>query len=744
MSSKKQNITRFFKALPRNIFSGFVVSLIALPLGLGLAMASEAPPIAGIITAVIGGIVVSLLGGSHVTITGPGNGLVGVVLIAITALGLESTYAAIICSGGLLMLLGFLRMGKLADFFPSSAIQGMLAAIGLIILGKQFHIMLGNRITRDSSIDYLLEIPNTVIGVFSYTDKGLVYAAIFGVVSLAIMAFYGRLRNKYLQLVPAPMWIVLLSIGFSYYYELILQQPNPIAAQYMISGIPAINEIVADLPIPDFSAVGGFSFWTSVLSLTLIASIESLLSIKAVDKLDPQKRRSNINRDLKALGLATVGSGFLGGLNVVTVIARSSVNVNNGGTNRSSNFSHATFLVIFIALFSTQLTRIPLPALMAILVFTGYKLASPLVVRKMFTIGKEQVLIFFVTLLTTLYIDLITGILAGILITIVIHVLLNKSAGLFLRNIFKPNILMYQEKEAGKAINYYVSVKHFCTFLNFYKLKQKLEAVPESQDVVVDFSKCQFVDHTVMESLHDYQELFAKQGGHFEVVGLDMHDADTEHPFALRKIIPVPKVFSKAQTKRQVALEILATDYNLEYHPEKNKEVEELNGFLYFQTKHLLHSYNEFKDERDVLHLFDIIYTEGEFIAKETIRSTMVTIDLPYCIPKFTIDKEGFLEKLYTIAGYQDINIPGYADFSKRFYLVGEDREAILEFFSRELISFLECNPYYHIESKGNQLLLFNKERLATIKEIKVLLDYAKRLQKVIIAHVQNDTEVVI
>ena len=167
MSPKENSINNFFKTLPRNIFSGFVVSLIALPLGLGLAMASEAAPISGIITAVVGGILVSILGGSNVTITGPGNGLVGVVLIAITALGLESTYAAIICSGGLLMLLGFLRMGKLADFCPSSAIQGMLAAIGLIILGKQFHIMLGNKITRDGSIDYLLEIPNSIIGVFS-------------------------------------------------------------------------------------------------------------------------------------------------------------------------------------------------------------------------------------------------------------------------------------------------------------------------------------------------------------------------------------------------------------------------------------------------------------------------------------------------------------------------------------------------------------------------------------------------
>ena len=162
MSESPSAIKGFLISLPKNIFSGFVVSLIALPLCLGLAMASEAPPIAGVIAAMVGGILVSILGGSFVTITGPGNGLVGVLLVAVTALGMDGAYAAVIFSGIVLVAMGFLRLGKLADFFPSSAIQGMLAAIGLIILGKQFHIMMGNRIARENSMDYLLEIPATV------------------------------------------------------------------------------------------------------------------------------------------------------------------------------------------------------------------------------------------------------------------------------------------------------------------------------------------------------------------------------------------------------------------------------------------------------------------------------------------------------------------------------------------------------------------------------------------------------
>ncbi len=730
MSPKKDNIAHFFKALPKNIFSGFVVSLIALPLGLGLAMASEAPPISGIIAAVIGGFVVSLLGGSNVTIAGPGNGLVGVLLIAITTLGIESAYAAIICSGVLLLILGFLRLGKLADFFPSSAIQGMLAAIGLIILGKQFHIMLAHKIKREDTIDYLLEIPYTINDAIHYDNTGLIYAAIAGILSFAIMIFYSKIRNKYLQLIPAPMWIVILSITFSYYFELVAHESNPIDPNYMISGIPQFSEIIAQLPTIDFGKIGSLPFWTSVLALTLIASIESLLSIKAVDKLDPEKRRSNVNRDLKALGLATVGSGFLGGLNVVTVIARSSVNVNNGGSNRSSNFFHATFLVVFIVLFSSQLTRIPLPALMAILVYTGYKLASPSTIRNIFSIGREQLIIFFVTLLVTLKIGLITGITSGVLVTLLIHIVINRDFSLFAKNVLKPNVLMFQEDEDES--NYYLSVKHFCSFLNYYRLKEKIDTIPEDENVIIDFSLCEFVDHTVMENLNSYQELFKKRGGSFEVVGLDMHDTDSKHPFALRRLLPVPNIIKNNLTRRQTSIEELAIDYKLNYTHEKQKGIEFLNNFLFFKTKKINHIYNQLTTDNDALNLFDIEFSEGEFIAKEVVRSTMFYINLNKDIPEFTLDREGFLEKIYAFAGFNDIPIQNHNDFSKRFYLLGEDEDRIKALFDDDLTHFFESNPYYHIESNGSCLLIFGRERQASIKEIKALFDFGKRLRAVL------------
>ena len=305
------------------------------------------------------------------------------------------------------------------------------------------------------------------------------------------------------------MWIVIGSISFSYYCELILKIPNPIAEEYMLPSIPSLSEVVRDLPSPDFSLFGESAFWSSVVALTLIASIESLLSIKAVDKLDPKKRRSNVNKDIKALGLATALSGFLGGLNVVTVIAPSSVNISNGGSNRFGNLFHALFLVVFILLFSSELARISLSALMAILVYTGYKLATPKMLKRLFLIGKEQLIIFLSTLLVTLQVGLISGITAGLLATFLIHIVVNRSVLFFLKNLVKPNVLMYKEDNG----NYFISVKHFCSFLNFNKLKGKLSVIPEQNDVIIDFSMCSFVDHSVMENINDYQELFYKKGG---------------------------------------------------------------------------------------------------------------------------------------------------------------------------------------------------------------------------------------
>lgn len=728
--SKQNSIKTFAGQLPRNIFSGFVVSLVALPLGLGLALASGAPPISGVIAAIVGGVVCAILGGSNVTITGPGNGLVVVLLSAITVLGGGNMYegylftlAAIILAGILMFLLGVLRMGSLSNFFPSSAIQGMLAAIGIGIFAKQVHVMLGNLQVKGSIVELIYFIPEDIMRYVQSADKSVFYAGSVGIISLLIMIFYSKIRNKYFQLVPAPMWIVLFSIALYYYFDMVSLNNYPIEEGLLIN-LP--DKIFGDFPQPNFEKLFDYDFISAVIAITLIASIESLLSIKAVDKLDPEKRRSNVNKDIRSLGIATVVSGFLGGLNVVTVIARSSVNVNNRGSNRSANLFHALFLVAFILLFASELRHIPLSALAAILVYTGYKLASPENIKKTFRVGSEQLIIFLVTLIVTILTNLISGILMGILITFIIHVVINKNITLFIRNLLKPNVLMFKEDE-----KYFVSVENFSSFLNYSKLKSKLDQVPEDEDIIIDFSRCDFVDHSVMENINSYSESFKRKGGHFEIVGLDGYKSGSQHPFALRKfVIGKPKEKSLTLTKRQKSLQKISEELHWRYEAEYKDDIEELPEFGYFKTRQINKISNTLLNEQCTL--FDIEFSEGEMIAKQNIKATMLYIELKNLIPEFTLDREGIFEYIIHFAGFKDIDIDEHPDFSKRFYLSGKNEEKIREFFTDELVLFFESNKYYHIESNEKGLLIIGNERLAGVKEIKALADFGIRLTQII------------
>lgn len=722
------------KELPNNIFAGFVVSLIALPLGLGLALASGAPPISGIIAAVVGGFIVSVLGGTNVTIAGPGNGLVVAVLSSITILGAGDMYqgylytlAAIIISGAIILLLTFANLGKLTDFFPSAAIQGMLAAIGIIILAKQFHIMVGNPDAEGSPIELLLTIPISVIDVLSNPEIRV--AAFVGIGSLLIMAFYPRIRNKYVQLLPAPMWIVLLSVGLSYYFEFNKGIQNPIPARFFVT-IP--DNLLTDFPTPDFSKVASLDFILATFTITMIASIESLLSIKAVDKLDPKRRRSNANKGLRALGIATIASGFLGGLNVVKVIARSSVNVNNNASNRSANFFHALFLLLFILLFKEQLQHISYPALAAILVYTGYKLTSPETVSKIASVGKTQLLIFFITLITTLFTSLIIGIAIGIAATFIAHIILTKDLRLFINNIKNQNVFVNEEVD-GKIS---VKVKHFASFVNYFRLKEVLDDIEPSNKIVVDMRECLFVDDTVMESLWDYEQVFDKNDGELQVIGLDLHDAASHHPFALRRALRFVPFMERTEgplTQRQQGIAQFMEGLGWPYNPNNDYHMYFIRNFIYFRVRQVDHIYNLATNVKKTIKSFDIEYSEGSFIAEEELHASMVYIRVNPDTPAFTLDKGDIFERLHYLASYPEIKLGSFRDFAERFTLRGDNIRQVRRFFTDKIILFFESNTPYYIESNGmGGLLIMNKERHSSVSELKAKVDFAIRLEAII------------
>lgn len=724
-------ISGFKKNGFKNLMSGFVVSLIALPLALGLAIASGVPPMAGIIATIVGGILVSILGGSYVTIAGPGNGLVVVILSSVIALGGDNlvlgyayTLGAIVVSGAIIALLGFLRLGNLSDFFPSATIQGMLSAIGLIIIAKQIHVMLGvEGVTAPNNLMLLAEVPNSIAKITQAVS--IPWVSIIGIISLGIMAFYSKITNRVFQMVPAPMWIVLLVVGFFYYFEWFSVAEYPIASQFLIQ-IP--SNISESFQLADFSAWQRTEFFVAVFSITLIASIESLLSINAVDKLDVYKRRSNVNKDLKALGLSTMVSGFIGGLPVVAVIARSSVNVNQGATSQVANLAHSVFVALFVVLFSSLLNTIPLSALAGILVYTGYKLASPQKFKQMYQFGKDQFIVFLVTLFATLLLGLINGIIIGILTTFVIQFVLMESRLEFVRKPFRPNTLLYQEDD-GKL---HLSVKGHSSFLNYLTLKKKLDSIPPGKHLILDFSLTTFVDNSVMEHIHHYRSDFEKKNSILEVIGLDIHDPTSSHPFAARRMMKLTSFMEKGGvlSNRQKKLKLFAKEIGWTFKTNSLFKVPKLEAFPFFRTRTIDHAYNIFKGEHNgiKLSLMDVEFFEGEFIAKEVFKHTVLLISPPFSIPKFRLDKERLLDRLAGLAGFEDHNIEGYEDFSRRFKLQGKDIEGIKNFFSHDIILFFESHPYYHLESDGKNILIFKGLRPSTISEIKALACYGKEL----------------
>lgn len=731
MAELKKGIKGFKQSGLKNLLAGFVVSLIALPLALGLAIASGVPPMAGIITVVVGGILAAALGGSHVTIAGPGNGLVVVVLTSVVTLGQGDllvgytfTLGAIVIAGIVITLLGFLRLGNLADFFPSATIQGMLSAIGLIIIAKQIHVMLGESgVEAANNLFLLVETPNSILAVIGSEETP--WVAIIGVLSLGIMATYTKIRNSVFQTIPAPFWIVVVAIGFYYYFHWFSNHEFPISKQFLIQ-IP--SNLKEGFVLADFSKWNHGAFIIAVVSITLIATIESLLSIKAVDKLDVYKRRSNINKDLKALGIATTISGLIGGLPVVAVIARSSVNVNQGATSRWSNFFHALFVLLFVLLFTNLLTKIPLSALAGILVYTGYKLASPAQFKQMYRLGKDQFVIFLATLLATLLFGLINGILIGILVTFGVQLYLMQNRLEFVRTLLRPNTLLYEEEDGSL----HLSVKGHSSFINYLRLKEVLDSIPANKSLILDFSLTTFVDNSVMEHIYHYKEDFKKKNSSLEVIGLDIHDSTSEHPFAARRMMRFTNFMKKGDvlTARQKRMKQFAKDLKWDFTSKSITELPLLEGFPFFRRKKLAHAYNVFRGEHKGVRvkLMDVEFYEGELFAKEVHKHTVLMLSPITPIPRFRLDKERIFDRIAGMAGFEDINIDGHEDFSRRFRVKGKNVEKIKAFFTNDLVLFFETHPYYHLESDGKNILILKGNRISSISEVKALAIYGTEL----------------
>jgi len=400
--------------------AGFLVFLVALPLCLGISMASGFPPFAGVVTAVVGGLVATFLGSAPLTIKGPAAGLIVIVLAAVEELGAGDplrgytrTLAVVVVSGACIALLGVARAGRIVDRVPRSAVHGMLAAIGVIIVAKQLHAVLGVTPQAKSPLGLLAELPHSVA-----TASPAITA--IGVLGLAVLFGWSRvLRVPLLGRLPAPLVVLLCAVPLGVLFG--LDAPHAqvwgslhahVGSEYLVRVPARLAEVVT---FPDFGLLARPVFWKHVVLFTLVAGLESALSAKAVEALDPWGRRASLDRDLVAQGVANVVAGMLGGLPMISEIVRSSANVDNGGRTRRANFFHGLFLLLCVALVPALVHRIPLAALAAMLVYTGCRLAHPRELVRAWRAGPSLLAGFVVTVVVTLAVDLLVGIAAGAL-----------------------------------------------------------------------------------------------------------------------------------------------------------------------------------------------------------------------------------------------------------------------------------------------------------------------------------------
>ena len=715
-----------------DLFAAISVSLVALPLALGIAVASGMSPMAGLLSAIIGGVVTTFFRGGHLAINGPAAGLIAVILGAFIALDNNINYvlAAIVVSGALQIVLGVLKMGSFAKLLPSSVLHGILAAIGVIIIVKQAPFVLGTTSNADTVVGNLMDI-------FYNIPEANPFVFIVALVGVLILVFYKKNNNKFVQSIPAPMWVLLLSIpmvfGFNFFDE---HSIHFFGNSYDVG--PNLLIDIQENPLdcimhPDFAMIGTMAFWLTVLSITTIASIVTLASARAVDTLDPYKRTTNLNKDLVGVGISTMISGALGGLPITTVIVRSTVNVNSNAKTKWSNFYHGIFLFLFVVLLAPILRSVPLAALAAILVHTGFKLASPHVFKHAYDQGVEQLFFLSSTLIITLFTDLLYGIIGGIIITLVSHMLLSRVGFIsFFKMIYKSGSKVYRLDNGS----YDVKLKGIINFLYALKLDKLLQDIPIGSIVRINMLKTRLVDLSIMDSLIEFKRVHDNNGGSVKLIGLDNHVASSSHNRALKF---VTENVRKRITQRQIRLQKMANANGWSFERDVDWNTSYLRNFNFFNSRPIEMKSNSLqgldKENNAQWEIADIVFDEGALLALEVYQTTVQIVRLPSTIPKFIIDKEGLFDKIFDrVMAFSEsslhIHFMKHTSFSGKFHLSGEDEDAIRSFFNDDLIRFLEQNKIHHIESNGEALMIFSYLHIARTDEVPSMLEFSSNLLK--------------
>lgn len=502
MNAKDKKIKVFsLNYWKQDALSGIVVFLVALPLCLGIAFASGAPLFSGVIAGIVGGIVVASISGSALSVSGPAAGLTAIVINSITQMGSYQAFLlAVVLAGVIQLTLGLLRAGIIGHYFPSSVIKGMLAAIGLTLIFKQIPHALGY--DKDSEGDFFffqLDGENTFSEIINALNHLSLGAIIISSVSLFILIIWERpfLRKySFFKTIPGALLVVVLGALINELFA--KNSPDLVLTNGHLVKLPVANsasEFIGQFTLPDFTAFSNPKLYVVAVTIAIVASIESLLSVEATDKLDPEKRNTPTNRELKAQGIGNIISGFIGGLPVTAVIVRSSANINSGAKTKLSAIIHGCLLLISVILFAKIMNTIPLACLAAVLLMVGYKLAKVSLFKSMFKLGWDQFLPFAVTIVAILLSDLLKGITVGMVVSIFF----------ILRNNYKrPYFFLKSEHHDGDTIT--LELAEDVTFINKGSITLTLYHLPENSKVIIDGRKSKNIDLDVLEIIHSFHE----------------------------------------------------------------------------------------------------------------------------------------------------------------------------------------------------------------------------------------------
>ena len=498
--TKKINL---FANLKSDFSSGLVVFLVALPLCLGIALASGAPLFSGIISGVVGGIVVGFLSKSHLSVSGPAAGLTAIVLTAITDLGAFDIFlTAVVLAGVMQLILGFIKAGSISNYFPTNVIEGMLAGIGVIIILKQIPHAFGyDPDFEGDEAFFQSDGQNTFTELFQVFNHVQLGSILITLVSLAILILWNKVEFlKKIKLIPPALVAVIVSIILN---EFFIQSNSNFAVlkEHLVSlPVPtSLEEFKSIIVTPDFSALSSSKVWIVGITIAVVASIETLLCIEAADRMDAQKRYTDTNVELKAQGIGNILSGFIGGLPMTSVVVRTSANNAAGAKSKMSAIIHGLLLLISVLAIPTILNKIPLATLAAVLLLVGYKLANPKVIKHFWERGKYQFVPFIVTFLGVVFTDLLKGVALGIVISIIF--------------VLKGNLKRaynFRKEEYADGDVIHIDLAQEVSFLNKAAIKSTLMAIPENSKVIINAHDTVYIAHDILDLIREFKTTRAK------------------------------------------------------------------------------------------------------------------------------------------------------------------------------------------------------------------------------------------